>query len=75
MIAMNLGNIGKDTRFITFIDTPSAESLEQLSELVERGALRPVVQKTYDLSDVPRALADQQDGGSRGKRVITVRSR
>lgn len=74
MIAMNLGNIGKDTRFVTFVDTPSAEKLEQLSELVERGALRPVVQKIYDLSDVPRALADQRSGGSRGKRVISVRS-
>ncbi len=75
MIAMNVGNIGRDAKFISFIDTPSAESLQQLTELVERGELRPVVQRTYDLREVPRALADQQAGGARGKRVITVRAK
>jgi NADPH:quinone reductase-like Zn-dependent oxidoreductase len=74
MLAMNLRNIGQNTKFITFLDTPSAHSLEQLNELVARGELRPVVQQTYDLSEVSRALADQQAGGSRGKRVIVVRS-
>ena len=74
MIAMNAGNIGRNAKFVSFVDTPSAESLQQLSELVGRGELRPVVQRTYDLSEVPKALAHQQAGGSRGKRVISVRA-
>lgn len=72
MLAMNFGNLGKDTRFVTFVTAPSGESLAEITELVERGALRPVIQQSYELAEVPRALADQSAGGARGKRVIIV---
>jgi len=72
MLAMTMGNVGRETKFKVFVAVPSAENLAQLTQLVERGALRPEVQRTYSLDEVPRALADQQAGGSRGKRVIAL---
>lgn len=51
--------------------TPSGDQLRQIAALVDAGALRPVVGKTYPLSETPRALDDLAKGGVRGKAVIT----
>jgi NADPH:quinone reductase-like Zn-dependent oxidoreductase len=56
----------------TFIGTQSAEDLTVLTELIESGQLTPVIDKTYQLSEVPAAIRYMQDGHARGKVVITV---
>ncbi|WP_158299899.1 NAD(P)-dependent alcohol dehydrogenase [Glycomyces paridis] len=48
--------------------------LERLTELVERGELRPAVDRVYDMEGLPEAHAAIATGHSRGKRVIRVAS-
>jgi NADPH:quinone reductase-like Zn-dependent oxidoreductase len=45
-----------------------------LTELIEAGKLRPVVERTYPLSDVASAIRHWQAGHARGKTVIAVAS-
>jgi NADPH:quinone reductase-like Zn-dependent oxidoreductase len=48
------------------------EDLITLTELVEAGTLRPVIDRTYPLIEVPDAIRYLEEGHSRGKIVITV---
>ena len=48
------------------------DGLLALSELLETGRLKPVIGRTYSLSETPQALADFGGGHARGKLVITV---
>ena len=43
-----------------------------LTELLEAGTVFPVIDRTYPLSEVPEALAYQNEGRARGKIVIAV---
>ena len=44
----------------------------QLSDLMQAGKLRPVIERTYNLDDAPEALRHLDGGHARGKVVITV---
>ncbi|MFF5624037.1 NADP-dependent oxidoreductase [Microbacterium sp. LWH10-1.2] len=48
------------------------EQLREITDLVERRMIRPIVARTYPFAQVPEALADVAAGVSRGKVVITV---
>lgn len=48
------------------------EDVAFLTELIEAGKIKPVIDRTYKLSEVPRALREQGDGQVRGKLVITM---
>ena len=43
-----------------------------LIELLESGSIKPVIGRTYPLSETPEALADFAGGHARGKLVVTV---
>jgi NADPH:quinone reductase-like Zn-dependent oxidoreductase len=43
-----------------------------LTELLEAGSIRPVIDRSYPLSEVPEALRYQQEGRPQGKVIITV---
>lgn len=47
------------------------DQLREISALVDSGAIRPVVAKSYPFERVPEALADLAAGVSRGKLVMT----
>lgn len=51
---------------------PKSSDLDALTELVERGALKPVVDRRFTLDQVPDALRHQEAGHARGKSVIAV---
>lgn len=53
-----------------FMD-PSGEQLRTLAELVDSGALRPIVGRAVPFDDTPRALEILSERGIRGKVVIT----
>jgi NADPH:quinone reductase-like Zn-dependent oxidoreductase len=58
---------------ITFVPTTqSREDLLAVAELVENGALRPVIDRTYPLVDTAAALRYVEAGHARGKVVIAV---
>lgn len=57
---------------VSFIAQPNRKDLEQLSELLESGQVKPVIDRTYPLSEAPDALRRLGEGQVRGKLVITV---
>jgi NADPH:quinone reductase-like Zn-dependent oxidoreductase len=48
------------------------KDLSLLAEMVESGKMKPVIDRTYKLSEVPAAIAYLEEGHARGKVVITV---
>lgn len=48
------------------------EDVAVLTELIDDGKVRPVIDRTYPLSEVPDALRYLESGDARGKIVITV---
>jgi NADPH:quinone reductase-like Zn-dependent oxidoreductase len=57
----------------TFVAVTRQQDLLTLNELLETGAITPIVDRTYDLSDAPAALRHLTGGHPRGKIVLTVR--
>jgi NADPH:quinone reductase-like Zn-dependent oxidoreductase len=51
---------------------PNTTDLLEVAELYRTGALRPVVERTFPLAEVPAALRHLGDGHARGKLVVTV---
>ena len=52
--------------------TQKRAGLLALTELLESGRVKPVVGRTYSLSETPAAIADFAEGHARGKLVIAV---
>ena len=59
-------------RMRIFITRHTREDLVVLKELVESGKVTPVIDRRYQLSEVPEALRYQGEGHSQGKIVIAV---
>src|SRR5215212_8670321 len=55
-----------------FIVRHNREDLVALKQLVEAGKVTPVVDRSYELSEVPMALHHQGEGHAQGKIVIAV---
>lgn len=55
-----------------FVADVSTENLDAMRELIEAGQVKPVVERTYPLSEASDALAYLGEGHARGKIVITV---
>ncbi len=51
---------------------PNQKDLAFLKELLEAGKVVPVIDRRYQLSEVPDALRYLEEGHARGKVVITV---
>jgi NADPH:quinone reductase-like Zn-dependent oxidoreductase len=54
------------------VSTEQAEDLQLLGKLIEAGKLTPIVDRTYSLSEVPKAIQYMRAGHACGKVVITV---
>ena len=55
-----------------FVAKIESEDLAFMAELLETGAVKPVIESRYELSQAPSALAYLGEGHARGKIVITV---
>jgi NADPH:quinone reductase-like Zn-dependent oxidoreductase len=62
--------VGQQLRMLT--NSENAEDLLVLTGLIESGAVKPAVDRTYPLSETPAAIQSMVDGRVRGKIVITV---
>jgi len=58
-------------RLTTFVSKVDLSGLERLASLVEDGRLVPVVEQTFSLSEMPKAMRHLESGHARGKLVIT----
>lgn len=63
-----------DQKFAQYRTATSKEDLAQLSELIQAGKVRPIIERTYKLDDAPEALRHLDGGHARGKLVITMQS-
>jgi NADPH:quinone reductase-like Zn-dependent oxidoreductase len=59
-------------RIAPFMAKADAGDLEELTELIEAGAIRPVVERTYPLAETPEAMRQIETAHTRGKLVIAV---
>ena len=59
-------------KLATFVMKPNREDLQFLKKLIEAGKFKPVIDRTYLLSEVPEAIRYLEEGHARGKVVITV---
>ena len=59
-------------RLRTWIAMVRKEDLQFLRELIEAGKVRPVIDRTYPLAEVPDAIRYLHERHARGKVVITV---
>jgi NADPH:quinone reductase-like Zn-dependent oxidoreductase len=69
IVATKIASLGK-VRF--FVAKFTREDLETLAELLESGALKPAIDRTYDLEEAPDALRAFGEGHVRGKLVLTI---
>jgi len=51
---------------------PSQKDLTVLGDLMQSGKVKPVIDRTYKLSEVPEAIRYLEEGHARGKVVITL---
>ncbi len=73
----HLGGTFLKSRFrsqtVTFLVAKiTTEDLVVMKELLEAGKVKPVIDRTYQLSEAPEALSYLGEGHARGKVVITV---
>ncbi|HZO67883.1 MAG TPA: NAD(P)-dependent alcohol dehydrogenase [Kribbellaceae bacterium] len=56
----------------TLTSREKGEDLLVLKDLIEAGKVTPAIERTYPLSEAPKAIRHVEDGHARGKVVITV---
>jgi NADPH:quinone reductase-like Zn-dependent oxidoreductase len=56
----------------TLVSSENHEDMLVLKDLVEGGKVTPVVDRTYPLSEAPKAIRYVEEGHARGKVVVTV---
>jgi len=61
-----------DQKFGNLLMRPNQPDLVLLKDLIERGKVRPVIERRYTLGDVPDAVRHIEEGHARGKLVIRV---
>jgi len=59
-------------KFRGFIESPNGEDLQLMAEYFEAGKVKPVIDRTYPLSETPDAVRYVDEGHAMGKVVITV---
>jgi NADPH:quinone reductase-like Zn-dependent oxidoreductase len=57
---------------ICFVALKANKDLDYMNELYETGKVKPVIDRTYRLDEVPEALRFFGEGTHKGKVVITV---
>ncbi len=66
-----LGSLFRSQTMVPMLAMPTKDDLIALSGLLESGAVTPVIGRRYLLSEVPAAIAHQEEGHARGKTVIS----
>jgi NADPH:quinone reductase-like Zn-dependent oxidoreductase len=58
-------------QLIAFVNSENAEDLIAITELIETGKVTPTVDRTFSLSEAPKAISSLTEGHARGKVAIT----
>lgn len=70
--AVMLWSVTRRRRVVPFVATSDPASLALLAGLVERGTVRPVIDRRFTLAETPDAVRYVGEGHSRGKVVIDI---
>ena len=63
---------GKNSNLISFNATTNVNDLNQLTDLIESGKVKPVIDRVYNFDQLPDAIAYQEDGHASGKVIIEI---
>jgi NADPH:quinone reductase-like Zn-dependent oxidoreductase len=74
LLGTSLKSRGRSQSVTFFVAKITSEDLAALSELLEAGEVKPVIDRTYELSDAAEALAYLGERHARAKIVIAVSS-
>ncbi len=69
---MRLASVGNSRTVVFFIAKMSKPDMAYLGELLESGAVKPVIDRRYELSDAADAFRYLGEGHAQGKIVVTV---
>src|SRR6266498_1053747 len=72
LVRTRLASLGRGRKVVLFLAKLNKEDLGVLRELLVAGNVTPVIDRRYELSEVPDALRYLGEGHSRAKSVITV---
>jgi NADPH:quinone reductase-like Zn-dependent oxidoreductase len=72
LAGMGLRSLFSSQRLRTFVAAPKQKDLLFLKELVEAGKARPVIERSWALSEIAEALRHVGEGHSRGQSVVRV---
>jgi NADPH:quinone reductase-like Zn-dependent oxidoreductase len=61
-----------DQKFAQYMTKVSKQDLSILGDLMQAGKVRPVIERTYKLSEAPEAIRQLDAGHARGKLTITI---
>jgi NADPH:quinone reductase-like Zn-dependent oxidoreductase len=59
-------------QLIAFVNSENAVDLIAIKELIDTGKVTPTVDRTFSLSEAPKAISYLIEGHARGKVAITV---
>jgi len=59
-------------KFVTYIASFNQKDMMTLADLIQSGKVKPVIDRTYQLSQISKALWYLQEGHARGKVVVTT---
>jgi NADPH:quinone reductase-like Zn-dependent oxidoreductase len=51
---------------------PNQPDLVLLKDLIEKGTVKPVIERRYTLGDVPEVVRYIEEGHARGKLTVTI---
>ena len=61
-------------RLVPVMNNENARDLKILAKMIEQGAIKPVIDRTCSLADLPDAMRDLEAGRVRGKVVVAIAS-
>lgn len=74
IIAMKIGSMRGGRKTVFFVAKLNRQDLEVLGEMLEAGTVRSVIDKRYELSELPAAMHYLREGHAKSKVVITVQA-
>ncbi len=74
IIAMKIGSMLGGRKTIFFVANLNRQDLEVLAEMLEAGTVQSVIDKRYELSELPAAMHYLGEGHAKSKVVITVQA-
>ncbi|MFL5919363.1 MAG: NAD(P)-dependent alcohol dehydrogenase [Gaiellaceae bacterium] len=72
MAGVRIASVGSGRKVVFFITKGNRADMNTLRDLIQSGQVKPLVERTYPLSEAPEALRYMGTGHVRSKLVITI---